>query len=87
MAEQNNKFLMKNHYTCPISSASFPKVNATIFDSYFLGRGCNLGHGLSCSSDHGRGHGHKKIFKEIFYHEKWNTNVKRGKEKCENNDK
>jgi len=30
MVEQSNKFLMKNHEICPIGSASFPEVNATI---------------------------------------------------------
>jgi len=45
-------------------------VDATIFDLYFHGR------------DNDYGHGYKEYFKDIFYHQKWNNNVKKREEKC-----
>jgi len=42
-------------------------VNAATFDLYFHGR----------DSDYG--HGYKGNFKDTFYHQKWNNNVKKGK--------
>jgi len=33
------------------------------------------------------GHGYKENFKDTFCHQKWHDNVKKGKGKCENNDK
>jgi len=70
VAEQSNKLLIENHETCPIGYAPFPEVNATTFDLYFYGRDSNYGHG------------YKRNFKNTFYHQKWNNNVKKGKEKC-----
>jgi len=67
VAEQNNEFFIENHETCPISSTLFSKVNATTFDLYFRGH------------DSDDGHGHKGNFKDTFYHQKWNNNVKREK--------
>ena len=75
MAEQNNEFLIENHETCPIGSTPSPEVDVATFDLYFHG----------CDSDYGNGH--KGNFKDTFYHQKWNNNVKKGKEKCENNGK
>jgi len=40
MAEQNNKFLMKNHESRPSGSVPFPEVNATRYNNNY-GRGCN----------------------------------------------
>jgi len=61
-----------------IGSASFPKVNAITFYSYFHDRDRDLDYG----------HGYKENLKDIFFHQKWHNNVKKkGKGKCENIDK
>jgi len=36
VVEQSNEFLIENHETCPIGSASFEKVNPATFDLYFM---------------------------------------------------
>jgi len=52
-----------------ISSVPFPYVNAATFDLYFHG----------CDIDYG--HGYKENFKDTFYHQRWNNNVKEKEKK------
>ena len=66
MVEQNNEFLIKkNHETRPIGFAPFLEVNPATIDICFHGR------------DNDFEHDHKGNFKDTFYHQKWNNNVKK----------
>ena len=51
VAEQNNKFLMKNHLSRPTGSEPFPDVNVISSQTHGRGRGCGRSRG------HGRGRG------------------------------
>ena len=56
VAEQNNKFLMKNYESRPTGSSPFPEANAA---TYIYGRGRNGGRGRINSR--GRGCGYNNV--------------------------
>ncbi|KAL8124885.1 hypothetical protein AgCh_012520 [Apium graveolens] len=55
VAEQNNKFLMKNHESRPTGSRPFPEANAAIYN---YGRGRGGGHGRGGNRGRGRSFAH-----------------------------
>jgi len=72
-----------SNWFCSIPRSEYNNISDLYFHGHSRGLGCSCGH----ARDHDYGHGHKEYFKNTFYHQKWNNNVKKKKEKGENNGK
>jgi len=80
MAEQNNETFDEKsqdptNLFCSITRSECNNISNLYIHGHSRDLGCGCGH----DRDHDCGHGHKENFKKTFYHQNWNSSVKKGK--------